>query len=257
MAIDVAVLVSVGRHPVSGRARRADADARAVELALGIAGANVRLVHAGDPDEPALRDYLGMGAGAMTVLRMAPEADPVPALATHLKAARPQIVLMGARAEGGEDSGLVPYLVAQALDAPLVPGIVSLSLKGERAEMLQGLPRGRRRSLATKLPLIATVPVMAPPPRMSAFGLARRGTIEVKDSSAATDEARAGWTESPARRRPKRIKVMKAASAADRVRAVTEMAAGKGKVLQNVPPEEAAKAIFDYLVAEGIVQARS
>lgn len=257
MAIDVAVLVSIGRHPVSGRARRADADARAVELALGIAGVNVRLVHAGNPDEPALREYLGMGTGTMTVLRMTPEADPVPALAAYLRAARPQIVLMGARAEGGEDSGLVPYLLAQALEAPLVPGIVSLSLKGECVEMLQGLPRGRRRSLAANLPLVATVPVMAPAPRMSAFGLARRGSIEVKDVTAIADEARAAWTEGPARRRPKRIKVMKAASAADRVRAVTEMAAGKGKVLQNVPPEEAAKAIFDYLVAEGIVQAKS
>lgn len=257
MAIDIAVLVSIGRHPVSGRARRADADARAVELALGIAGANVRLIHAGDPDEAALRDYLGMGVSAMTVLRMAPEADPVPALSTHLSSARPQIVLAGTRAEGGEDSGLVPYLVAQALQTPMVPGIVSLSLAGAGAEMLQGLPRGRRRSLVAPLPLVATVPVMAAAPRMSAFGLARRGTIDVKDVIASADEARAAWTEGPARRRPKRIKVIKAASAADRVRAVTEMAAGKGKVLQNVPPDEAAKAIFDYLVAEGIVQAKS
>jgi len=256
MAIDVAVLVSIGRHPVSGRARRADADARAVELALGIAGANVHLVHAGDPDEPALRDYMGMGANAVTVLRMVPDADPVPALTAHLSSTKPQIVLAGTRAEGGEDSGLVPYLVAQALNTPLVPGIVSLSLVGDRAEMLQGLPRGRRRSLVSPVPLVATVPVMAPAPRMSAFGLARRGMIEVKDVSAVTDAARAEWTEGPARRRPKRIKVMKAASAADRVRAVTEMAAGKGKVLQNVPPDEAAKAIFDYLVTEGIIQAK-
>lgn len=256
MAVEIAVLVSVGRHPVSGRARRADADARAIELALGIAGARVRLIHAGDPDEPALRDYLGMGATEMTVLRMVSDADPVPALVEHLTSARPEVILAGACAEGGEDSGLVPYLVAEAIGAPLVPGIVSLALADGRAEMLQGLPRGRRRALAAPLPLVATVPCMAPAPRMSAFGLARRGRIEVKDAAAVPDAARAAWAEGPARRRPKRLKVMKAASAADRVRAVTEMAAGKGKVLQNVPPDEAAKAIFDYLVAEGIVQAK-
>ena len=34
MTIAIAVLVSVGRHPASGRARRADRDARAIELAL-------------------------------------------------------------------------------------------------------------------------------------------------------------------------------------------------------------------------------
>jgi electron transfer flavoprotein alpha/beta subunit len=50
MPLDVAVLLSVGRHPASGRSRRADLDARALELALRL-GNSVRLhaIHAGDP----------------------------------------------------------------------------------------------------------------------------------------------------------------------------------------------------------------
>jgi len=67
--VDIAVLLSVGRHPASGRARRADLDARALELALGLADtARVHAIHAGDPQEPALREYLGMGIGRLTVL---------------------------------------------------------------------------------------------------------------------------------------------------------------------------------------------
>jgi electron transfer flavoprotein beta subunit len=43
VTVKVAVLVSVGRHPASARPRRADADARAVELALGLPGATLSL----------------------------------------------------------------------------------------------------------------------------------------------------------------------------------------------------------------------
>ena len=50
-ALEVAVLVSVGRHPVTGRARRADQDARGVELTLSLAGARISLLHAGALDE--------------------------------------------------------------------------------------------------------------------------------------------------------------------------------------------------------------
>ncbi len=254
MALEVAVLVSLGRHPASGCGRRADADARALELALGLAGARVQAIHAGAADAPALRDYLGMGLARLTVLEVPSEADPVPALTEYLEAAPPDLVLAGLRAEGGEDSGFVPYLLAEALGMALAPGIVELGLEDGRARMLQALPRGRRRILTAPLPLLATVPVAAPPARLSAFGPARRGRIEPVTATAAPDEARAGWEERPARRRPKRLKVMSKGSAADRVKAVTEMQAGKGRLLTDVGPEEAAEAIYDYLVEEGILQ---
>jgi electron transfer flavoprotein beta subunit len=255
---DIAVLLSIGRHPVSGRARRAEADARALELALSLAraapGARVHAVHAGNPQEPALGDYLGMGIGTLSVLTLPPDADPVPALAAHLAALKPSLVLAGQGAEAGEDSGLVPYLIAEELGAALVPGVVGISLADGQASVLQGLPRGRRRALEAAFPLVATVSPLAPPPRMSAYGLARRGRIVALAASAPRDDERLAWTPRPARKRPKRLKVMKAASAADRVRAVTEMAAGKGRVLQGLAPEAAAEAVFAYLVEEGIVQ---
>ena len=105
--VDVAVLLSVGRHPASGRSRRAGADARALALALALDSATVHAVHAGDPGEGALREYLGMGLSALTVLALAAGCDSVDALVRHLGARGPGIVLAGRRGEGGEDSGMV------------------------------------------------------------------------------------------------------------------------------------------------------
>lgn len=67
--LNVYALVSIGAHPTSGRPRRADQDARAVELGLRLAGEQLGVLHAGDPWQDALRAYLGMGLPALTVLR--------------------------------------------------------------------------------------------------------------------------------------------------------------------------------------------
>src|SRR5689334_1636297 len=113
-ALRATVLVSIGRHPASGRPRRADRDARAVELALA-ARLSPRLLHAGAADAAPLQDYLGMGATEIAVLPLPPKADAVPALAAALAADAPALVLAGAAAEVGEGSGMLPYLLAERL----------------------------------------------------------------------------------------------------------------------------------------------
>jgi electron transfer flavoprotein beta subunit len=61
MSTNVISLVSIGAHPPPAAPRRAEQDARAVELGLQLAGDNLQVLHAGDIAEPALRAYLGMG----------------------------------------------------------------------------------------------------------------------------------------------------------------------------------------------------
>ena len=66
----IAVLVSVGRHPVSGTARYSRNDAAALTIALSLAkthGATLDVLHAGDPSNPALREYLALGARFVAV----------------------------------------------------------------------------------------------------------------------------------------------------------------------------------------------
>ncbi|MDB6047891.1 MAG: electron transfer flavoprotein subunit beta, partial [Pseudomonas sp.] len=79
-AIHVVSLVSIGAHPTSGRPRRAEQDARAVELGLQLAGDNLHVLHAGNVQEPALRAYLGMGLDELHVLEQPEGADALPAL---------------------------------------------------------------------------------------------------------------------------------------------------------------------------------
>jgi electron transfer flavoprotein beta subunit len=253
MAVEVAVLLSAGRHPASLRSRAAAADARALELALRLGdGARIAALHAGDPAEPALRDYLGMGLDSLTVLRQPAGCDVLPALAAHLATRQPQLILAGVAAETGRGSGMLPYHLAQALGAALLANISELAIADTGVTALQALPRGRRRSLRAPLPTLATVSLAAPAPRSWAFARARRGRIEVIDvppGPPAAEDVR----EQPARPKPRRLKLATAGSAADRLRAATEIQAGRGRLLVNPAPDEAAKAIYDYLLEEGIL----
>jgi electron transfer flavoprotein beta subunit len=253
MPLDVAVLLSIGRHPASGRSRRADLDARALELALRL-GPEVRLhaIHAGDPAEPALSDYLGMGVASLTVLKQPRDGDVLPALASHLAALKPGLILAGTNAEIGEGSGMLPYLLARAMKAALLPAIAEVALESDGVAALQALPRGRRRRLSAGLPALVTIDRAASAGRQSAFARARAGKLVVLDvpvMSARNTDVR----EVPARPKPKRLKLAAGGSAAERLRAATEMQAGRGQLLLNPLPEEAARAIFDYLVKEGIL----
>jgi len=99
-----------------------------------------------------------------------------------------------------------------------------------------------------------TVGSAAQAARPFAFGSARRGRIDIIEAGAVPDAERAAWLLRPARPRPKRLKVAGGGSAADRLRAATEIAAGRGRLLVDPPPAEAARAIWDYLRDEGIVR---
>ena len=254
MAIDVAVLLSAGRHLVSGRGRRAPGDARALKLALELLS-EPRAVHAGDPATPSLRDYLGMGLDAVTVLDLPPEADPVPALIRHLETTPPDLVLAGCRAETGEDSGMVPYIIAEALGFAMVPGIVEIiSIDDGAVRLLQALPRGQRRAITAPLPLVATVDMAAPAPRQNTFAIARRGRIHRVAAEAVSDSERAGWQTSPARQRPRRLGAsISGLSAAERLSALTEAPAGAGQQLIGPTPDDAAQAIYYYLIEQRIL----
>ncbi len=251
--IEVVVLVSAGRHPVSGRPRRSPLDARALELALRLPDAAVRVIHAGVPDEPALRDYLGMGLDRLTVLALSPGCDPVPALAAYLGQHVPDLLLTGARGEGGEDSGMVPYLMAQSLGCALIPDAVGIAVNAGTAEVTQVLPRGRRRLIPARTPVVVTTHAAAPDPRPSAFARARRGVIAIEPATAPADEFLTGCDIRPWRPRPKLLRVARGGTALDRLKAATETKTGKGRLLVQPDPEEAAAAIFASLVEQGTI----
>ena len=256
MTIPTVALVSIGIHPASGRSRRAEQDARAVELGLQLAGDNLQVLHAGDPHEPALRAYLGMGLDELHVLEQPQGADALPVLCDYVREAGVQLVLAGGQAETGEGSGMLPYLLAEQLGWPLLVGIARIeSIHNGVAVVLQALPRGQRRRLRVRLPFMATVDNAAPKARQSAYGPATRGLVEVQVVEAIADDLSTNAVLQPAKPRPKRLKVIKAKSGAERMKAATaKAAAGSGQVLKGLSAEASAQAILNVLVEEGVVR---
>lgn len=254
--VRVAALVSIGRHPKSNRARRAEQDARAVELGLKIAGDSLQMIHAGDPEETVLRSYLGMGISQMDVLSMDSDTDAIPALKQQLGALDTDIILTGMRAERGEGSGMLPYILAEEMDLPIVTGIADIqSIEEGYAEVLQALPRGQRRALRVSIPFVATVDMAALEARQSAFGPGQRAIINGVDSLQVLDQERSIWEESPAKKRPKRLKIAKAKTAAERFKAATvKTQGGSGKIMKNESSQEKAQAILDLLREEGVLK---
>jgi electron transfer flavoprotein beta subunit len=258
VVLEVAVLLSIGRHPASGRAVRADLDARALEIALGMGdAARVHAIHAGDPADPVLRDYLGMGIGELTVLSVR-DGDVAEALARYLGRLRPAIVLAGSRAECGEASGMLPYRLAHGSGSQLIANAVSVAPLDGAARVVQALPRGGRRALRATLPLVLTVDRAAPAARMSAYGAARRGRIrEIAVESTPSDRAPdlpADWRERPAKARPRRLRTLVQGSAAERLRSIQPVRASGARLLDLDPPQ-AARAIWQYLLDEGLAEA--
>jgi electron transfer flavoprotein beta subunit len=262
----VAVLLSIGQHPVTARSRRADQDARALELALQLNNADVIPLHVGnlnEQNEAALRSYIGMGVSQIKIIE---NSDILLGLEQGVRDSQANIVLCGSRAETGEGSGLVPYLLAKKLGWPIVSGMVSIEkIEQGSAILLQALPRGQRRKLKVSLPAVLAVDPAAAVARQSAFGPAQRGVITPQKLSSTEDVSAAQvknnselesslWQFQPAKKRPKRLKIIKATSARDRFKAAAAKAdASGGKVLQGVSADDAANEIIKLLLEEGVL----
>jgi electron transfer flavoprotein beta subunit len=258
--INVTVLVSIGEHPLSARPRRAEQDARALELGLKLAAEKLQLIHAGSAIDQAsvaiLKEYMGMGIKQIDVLDVPAQTDVTYPLLDKLKQECPDVILTGIRAENGESSGMLPYLLSEQLEVAVVPSItdiLTINKSAGYAEVLQALPRGQRRKVKVTLPFIASVDMAATPPRQSAYGNAMRGQLNIQTvSEAIIDTEQSQWQVSSAQARPKRLKIVKAKTAADRFKAATaKVQGGSGKVMYD--NKESAEAILKLLKDEKVL----
>ncbi|RKT21745.1 electron transfer flavoprotein beta subunit [Paraburkholderia sp. RAU2J] len=255
----IAVLVSVGRHPVSGTARYSRNDAAALNIALSVAQAHdatLDVLHAGDPSSPALREYLALGARSVEVLDTAAAPAQAQARADEatLLAARLQgydLVLTGTRAEGAFDSGMLPYRVAHALGMPLVGAAVDLGVRDACAQVRQFMPKGLRRRVEVRLPALIAVHPLASATPTYAYARLREGSIERSVPPAAAD-AHAGnsddlaWTICSATK-PVRLAAAEKRSGHARMLSATTTESRGGSVVIEGSSVEKAQVILAYL----------
>ncbi|MFG1421705.1 electron transfer flavoprotein subunit beta [Roseixanthobacter liquoris] len=244
------VMLSAGRHAVSGKPCLLRAEAQAARMAAGL-DARATGLHAG-PALGAQRDALGRGLFGLTHLMTPADADPVPALAAGIAAAAPDVVLAGPRGQGGEDTGLVPYALAHRLGWPLIPDAVALVPGGEAGTLVveQALPRGARRRVTVRLPVVVTVHPGAPAPLPFAFAKARRGEIAARPAEGPVFASEG--EERPYRKRPKLAARPAGGTAAERLADATGGSRAGGRVLVGPTPEDAAREILAFLRRIGV-----
>ena len=220
-----------------------------MELGLRLSGPRLQVLHAGDPHAEALRGYLGMGLERLSVLEQPAGADALPALAEHLRDSRAQLVLTGSQAETGKAPGCCPFLLAERLGWPLVVGLAGGEVEEQRARSSRlclrrppGTPAVRRQRHRT------------PAARQSAFGPARRGEIEAHEVEVVDDPLLAEDSLQPARPRPKRLKVIKAKTGAERMKAATARLRRYRAGTHDLSAEAGAEAIFKLLREEGVIR---
>jgi len=246
----IAVLVSVGRHPVSGVARYSRNDAAALEIGRQLADrhlAQLDVIHAGDPANPALSEYLALGAREVDVLTCVDDADSAAALAARLQGY--DLVLTGTRAEGAYDTGMLPYRVAALLGYPLVGAAVDVSVGGGRAAVRQFLPKGLRRRVDTSLPAVIAVHPLANAQPRYAYARLRAGEVRWASVTPTADaNADTGaWTIGPIERKPLKLVAAEKRSGHARMLSATTTESRGGNVVIEGSSVEKAQVILAYL----------
>lgn len=246
----IAVLVSIGRNPVSGAARPDRNDLLALELARK-AGGEVTILHAGAPNEPALADYLAYSAAPLEIIPVPAGQDIVPPLAARLQGFH--LILTGSRTEGGEASGMLPYALARRLGLPIVAQALDLALAEGQSEVTQFLPKGQRRRVTVRLPAIIAVHPMAPlTPRYSHL---RRvaGQFVTLPAPASSEAASTAWCTESARK-PVVLRATEKKSGHARMAAAITSESKGGTIITDGTPAEKAQAILAYLRSHRLIE---
>jgi electron transfer flavoprotein beta subunit len=258
----IAVLVSVGRHPVSGvwRYSRNDAAALAAGLALlppgdtlshnAAAMPQLDVWHAGDPSNPALREYLAVGAQRVNVLPIEEGDDATDALSEILK--NYDLLLTGTRAEVGMGSGMLPYAVAARMRARVLHDATRVTFEGDEVRVKQFLPKGLRRNVAATLPAVVVVHPLAELTPRFAYARMQRGQIDTAPITAGTSapdatDSTGQWQWTPARAKPIRLAAGEKRSGHARMVSATTTESRGGSVVNSGSPVEKAQMILAYL----------
>lgn len=240
--MNIVILLSAGRHPRSGAPRPVPVELQAVALACALPDATISGLHAGTADD-AVRDALAHGLSRVTILRIDPLIDPLPALVAALTTTPPDLILAGRRGLGGTDSGVLPYRLAHALSWPIVADAIAIAPalapvnQPATLAITQALPRGARRRILVARPAIVTIHEAAPPARPFTHRARRTGIVTTQPGTTGPNTA------SPATAIPAETRLYRA-----RPRLIAPATASTGgRLMLDPTPDAAAAAILAYL----------
>ncbi len=258
---NIAALVSVGRHPVSGEARHCRNDSLAMTLGLALTShlnatetntVSFKVLHAGNANNTALKDYLALGASHIDMIDVAAESLIIDALAANLT--NTDLILTGSRAENGLDSGMLPYQLAEKLGFSLVANALAIQQTTDGLtgglEVLQFLPKGKRRSVTVQLPAVIVVHPLAPVELRHAYARQVTGTINQQASPlthATPQEKTLKWQTETILRKPIKLKARENKSGHARMLSATVSENKGGAVVIEGNSVEKAQVILGYL----------
>ncbi len=242
----IAALVSSAHHPSSGAARHCRNDSLAMTIGLILAEATtaqMQVLHAGKPDNPALQDYLALGAEQIEVI--ATESDVVENLAAHLK--NIDLILTGSRAESVSGSGLLPYLLAEKLNIPLVANALEIKTLDHNLEILQFLPKGKRRVVSVQLPAVVVIHPLAVVDLHYAFAKQITGKILSVPTLQPTNSSKIDTQCKIEKREPIKLKATEHKTGHERLMAAITSENKGGTVVNEGNNVEKAQVILAYL----------
>ena len=245
----IAVLVSIGRNPVSGVPRYSRNDAAALglasELMQSTAGTTIDVIHAGPADSSALAEYLALGAAKISLIETDVEQDIVPALQDYLQSY--DLVLCGTRAESGEASGMLPYQLAARLNLSLLAGVIAVMPDSTGIVAQQFMPKGRRREVGLRLPALLTVHPLAPCRLRYAYAGMRSGQMTKQVFLGVSKKSAEEWTVEVAKVKPRKLAAPEKRSGHARLQAATVAESRGGKVVHEGSAADKAQVVLSYL----------
>ncbi|KAA0972538.1 electron transfer flavoprotein subunit beta [Aureimonas fodinaquatilis] len=242
------VLLSAARHPETGNPQPQQEELQAIALANALQAETLGL-YAGN-DLQAVAPALGHGLTQIEHLAIPDSLDVLPALQARLNDIKPALVLAGGRS-GRDATGMLPYLLAQAMGWPVLANIAAISVDGDAFVLDQALGKGQRRRIHQTGPLLVTVHSSALAAMPFAFARQRRGVIS--ELAADGPDWQQELVERPLRPRPRLMRnTALGGSAAERLKAATEAASGDGELLIAPEAEHAARAILAHLRKLGL-----
>lgn len=165
----ICVLVTHGAS-ISQERHSIDAtEALGLELSIGIVGGDIEIVHAGDTPDSILLWYAGLGVKRIIRISTPIGGDFYADLEDYVLGSKPDLVVCGRRANGGEGTGMLPYFLSKAMNAQILTDVGEVTRTPDGVNLVVYRSWGRRDEFFSQGPIVITASERITRTRQSTF----------------------------------------------------------------------------------------